>query len=274
MPASTSISKRLPSSALFASLRSPAVFGLALAAALAASSPARADGPTDGGGEGKPKAYQPEEDDFSSTPFTEYGEFNESADEDADTQYFAHGRFFGASLGLGFQGVQGNRGLVYQGGFPMVDAKLHYWFDFNFALDLNLYFASHNFDDAKSGGQVEVSFIHVGTDIKYYFDTKNLSAPISFANPYVMAGFGSYTQTKNTVNSTTPGTPDTGIGMGLGGGLEFVISPKKAYLELEGRYHIVSFEDTFSTDFAQAPHFAENLTGGFFTLSASILFTW
>ena len=108
---------------------------------------ARAEGPPGGDKADKGKTVQPEEDDFSNTPFTEYGEFNEEADEEADANFFAHGRFFGVSLGLGFEGVTGNRGLLYQGGFPMVNGKIHYWFDFNFALDMDFYFASHFYTD-------------------------------------------------------------------------------------------------------------------------------
>lgn len=257
MPGSTSISKLI-------------ALGLALLP-LGYSAPARADGVAGSGASDKSKAYQPEEDDFSNTPFTEYGEFSDMADEEADAKFFAHGRSHGVSLGLGFEGVTGNRGNVYEGGFPMVDLKLHYWFDFNFAMDLNIYFASHTF--ATADGTTEVNLIHAGIDIKYYFDTKNLSAPISFANPYLIGGFGSYTQTKTSFAGGGSDVPDTGIGLGLGAGLEFPISPKKCYLELEGRYHIVSFKDRFSTDFKDS-HGVDDLTGSFYTASASILFTW
>jgi opacity protein-like surface antigen len=112
----------------------------------------------------------------------------------------------------------------------------------------------------------------VGLDVKYYFDTKNLSAPISFANPYIMAGFGSYTQIKTSFSASNT-EPDTGIGLGLGAGLEFALAPKKCYLELEARYHMVSFKDNNDTTLAKAAN-VDDLTGGFFTTSASILFTW
>jgi opacity protein-like surface antigen len=267
MPESTSISNSRRTRARFIPLSGLAVL-LALPPAIA-----HAEGMGGNSGE-KSKAYTPEEDDFSNTPFTEYGEFSESADEEAEAKFMAHGRSHGVSLGLGFEGLTGNRGAVYEGGFPMVDLKLHYWFDFNFAMDLNIYFASHEFDGGTSnGGLTEVNLIHAGIDIKYYFDTKNLSAPISFANPYLMVGFGSYTQVKSSFAESSTDKPDTGLGLALGAGLEFAISPKKCYLELEGRYHMVSFADRFSTDF-QTSHSVPDLTGSLFTISSSILFTW
>jgi hypothetical protein len=245
----------------------------ALATSLATATPAKADDAFGGPSEKeKAKAYQPEEDDFSSTPFTEYGEFSETEDEEADAKFFAHGRFFGASLGLGFEGVTGNRGVVYDGGFPVVDLKLHYWFDFNFALDMNLFFASHFYEGGDAAGTTEVNIIHAGLDVKYYFDTKNLSAPLTFASPYLMLGFGSYTQAESNLEEGSNST-DTGLGLAVGAGLEFVISPKKAYLALEGRYHMVNFSDTFSTAF-KTSHQVDDLTGGFYTVTASVLFTW
>jgi hypothetical protein len=258
----------------FTSISRPFTATLTLLLALGLAGPrlAGADGP--GPGDSKPKVDKPEEDDFTNTPFTEYGEFNEEADEEADAKFFAHGRFFGVSLGIGFEGVTGNRGLLYQGGFPMIDGKLHYWFDFNFAVDIDLYYAKHFYDTTDSnGGHVDVSMIHAGIDGKYYFDTKNLSSAISFANPFIEVGFGAYSQSKSSFVQAATEPPDTAVGMSLGGGLEFVLSPKKAYLELEGRYHIVTFSDQYSTDF-QSSNNVSDLTGGFYTFSANVLFTW
>src|SRR4051812_45090894 len=91
--------------------------------------------PALGRAEAKDRTLLPEEDDFSTTPFTEYGEFNnQEAEEEEDTKFFQYGRFFGLSIGFGTQGVTGNRGQLWQGGFPMVEFKLHYWFDFNIAM--------------------------------------------------------------------------------------------------------------------------------------------
>lgn len=239
-------------------------------AALLAPALARASDAA-GGASGTGKTFQPEEDDFTGSPFTEYGEFNEDKDEEEDAKYFQHGRFFGVSGGLGFQGISGNRGLLYQGGFPLVDLKLHYWFDFNFALDLGFSFVSHFFEGGDAnGGHTDVNMFHVYADAKYYFDTKNLSAPISFANPFLLIGVGSFTQTKTSVTEDTQ-EPDTGIGLSFGAGLEFAIRPKKTYLEFEGKYHMVTFKDTFTTLFRPA---IQDLTGGFFTFQANILFVW
>jgi hypothetical protein len=238
------------------------------------SSLAHADVPENSGKANEGRTAKPEEDDFTGTPFTEYGEFNESNDEDEDARFFKHGRFFGASLGLGFEFLDGNRGALWQGGFPMVDFKLHYWFNFNLALDIGFFTASHFFEStALSGlGKVDVNILHVGLDIKYYFETKNLSAPISFANPYVLVGAGSFSKTQNSIAQPAPDT-DNSLGISGGGGLEFAMVPRKSYFAVEAKVHTVKFRDTY-TEIYKTSNNLPDLTGLFYTFSASILFTW
>lgn len=223
------------------------------------------------GGSSSPARMETE--DYSSTPFTEYGEFNEEEDEAAETKFFQYGRFFGVSIGTGFQGVTGNRGLLYQGGFPMIDFKVHYWFDFHLALDLGLTTASQYYETTSDKGQhVDVNMLRVGLDLKYYFDTKDISAPISFANPYILLGAGSISKTEvsQALDSTTS---DSSFGLSAGGGLEFVMSPRKTYFELEAKAHFPNFTDTYTTRF-KTPEGIDDLTGVFYTVTGSLLFTW
>ncbi len=217
------------------------------------------------------KTKQPEEDDFAQTPFTEYGEFNEEEDEAADTAFFQRGRFFGLSGGTGFQGIVGNRGLVWQGGFPTIDLKIHYWFDFNFALDIGGYFSSHYFDPPSGTDRTTVSFLQAGITAKYYFDTKNLPAPLSFAAPYLLGGFGSYTKIETLTSDGTQASEST-VGFNAGAGLEFVIKPRKVYFTLENRWHFMSFSDTGTQIYQKRG--IQDLSGAFFTIVGSLLLTW
>ncbi len=218
------------------------------------------------------KTNKPEEDDFSGTPFTEYGEFNEASEEEEDARFFQFGRFFGVSIGMGFQFVDGNRGSLWQGGFPSVDFKLHYWFNFNVAIDMGFRTASQYFDTKiQSLGHVDISMLWVGVDVKYYFETKDLSAPLSFANPYLLIGTGSYSKTM-TSNTQQTQDQDNSLGVSGGAGLEFAVTPRKVYFELEGKVNVVTFKDTFTTIFQSAG--MQDMTGNFYTLTANILFTW
>jgi hypothetical protein len=203
-----------------------------------------------------------------SSPYLEYGDFNSNEDEDTDTLYYQYGRFFGISLGLGYESATGNRGKIYNSAFPRVDIALQYWFDFNFAMDLDVFFANHSY--TYNGSSTAVKLIGYGMDIKYYFDVRNASAPLSFANPFLIFGAGAISKSETSV--TSAGGADSTFSVGLGAGLEFPISYRKTYFTLQGKYNTQSFADTVTTNFQSQG--APDLSGGFFSLSGGLLFVW
>jgi hypothetical protein len=264
----TSTSERRPS---FGSPRAAWVLIVAGLWLAAASSSAWA--------EEAPRTQKAEEDDYETTPALQYGEFNEQQDEDEDTRFFQSGRFFGLSLGTGIEGATGNRGVLWQGGFPVIDLRVHYWFDFNFALSLGFHLAPHFYEHegiAAAGetiGASTVSFTRVGVDVRYYFDMKDVTAAIAFANPYIQAGVGSYSKTETNAASGLPGT-DAAFGLAVGGGLEFVLLPRKTYFQIDGKLHMVSFQDVDTTRFDIGPNALSDLSGFFYTITGSLMFTW
>ncbi len=211
--------------------------------------------------------------DYQKSPFTDYAEFNQSQDEEADTRFFQFGRFFGLSIGVGLEQVMGNRGLLYQGGFPVFDVKLHYWFDFNFALDMGVFTAYHfyNTSVASVGGLVNVNILFAGLNLKYYIETKNLSSLISFASPFIEIGGGAYSKTQFYVNTSLTDN-NVAAGGSLGAGLEFTLNPHRTFFQLEGKAHLVPYTDNNVTYFQSIN--IPNLTGIFLTLTANILFTY
>lgn len=219
------------------------------------------------------KTLIPEEEDFSGTPFTEYGEFNEQSDEEEDTKFLQYGRLFGVSLGLGYQIVDGNRGALWEGGFPVVDFKVLYWFDFNFSIDLGFGTALHRYFANSGGlGNVDVTMFKLFLDVKYSIDTHNLAAPLSFASPFLLIGTGSIAKTEISQTKGTTET-DASIGLFLGAGLEFVLKPKKLYIQLEGKALISVFKDTYTSKFSTGDGLAD-LTGNFYTITGNVVFTW
>lgn len=224
----------------------------------------------------------PEEDDFRQTPYTKYGEFNSDEDEDEDTRFFQYGRFFGLSLGAGYQGATGNKGVLYNGGFPAFEMKVHYWFDFQLAMTLGIYTAKHFFngaldayqDDPNSPNRYDLTMFKVGADLRYYFDTKDLSAPITFAGPYVTVGFGSYSRTLTNKTAADEPIEETSIGFNFGAGLEFVLKPKKTYFNIEAKMHSVTFEDSDAGVTLSGGTTLPDQGGLYFSLMGAFLFTW
>lgn len=222
----------------------------------------------------KDRSLPPEEDDFAKTPFTEYGSFNEDAEEDAETRFMQYGRLFGVSVGVGSEGVTGNRGKLWQGGFPLLELKMHYWFDFQLAVDLAFATGKHQYpapSTSAAGTMVDVATTRIGVDLKYYFDVKNLSAPISFCNPYILGGAGSFSKTESNEADATLNSPDSALYLTAGAGLEFAIKPKKTYFELEGRVMSATFKDTNNQVVDQG---LGDLSGMFYSVSGTVLFTW
>jgi hypothetical protein len=228
-------------------------------------------------GQKRDRSIPPEEDDFAKTPFTEYGSFNEDAEEDAETRFMQYGRLFGVSVGVGNEGVTGNRGQLWRGGFPLLELKMHYWFDFNLAVALVFASGKHNFDapsTSAAGSMVNVSTTRIGVDLKYYFDVKNLSAPISFCNPYILGGAGSFSKTQTNEADTSLNESDSALYLSGGAGLEFAIKPRKTYFELEGRVMSATFKDTNSIYQSASGSNLNDLSGMFYSVSGTFLFTW
>lgn len=218
------------------------------------------------------RTTRPEEEDFQGTPYTQYGEFSDDQEEEEETRFLQRGRLFGFSAGVGMQFVTGNRGSLFRGGFPLVDLRLHYWFDFQLAMTLQYMMVNHYYDIGPN--HYDVAMNRIGADIKYYFDIANLSAAITFSNPYILVGLGAYS--KNTSNfgvSDTPLNADTQLGMNAGLGFEFPLKPRKMFINIEGKLHVMSFRDTYAPSLTDVTDI-NDLTGLFWSVSANLLLTW
>ena len=219
-----------------------------------------------------------QDDDIVSSPYSGYGEFNNDEDEAQDEHFFQYGRFFGVGLGIGATSPTGNAGRIYQGGFPTLDFRLICWLDFNFALALGIQNSKHSYD-IQPDGATSVNLFRLIPQIRYYFDTHNLSAPISFVGPYLIAGAGIYRRTDNigagSASTTTAGVvqEEQGMGFNLGAGLELTLKPKKTFLNIEGMAHFVNFNDQFDSKFNTTAGIPDK-SGSWFSISAILLFTW
>ncbi|MBL7715767.1 MAG: outer membrane beta-barrel protein [Bdellovibrionales bacterium] len=231
-----------------------------------------ASGSTPGGANSLGAPQDPEEDDFSTSPYTEYGELSNDEEQEAeDTKFFMYGRLFGLSIGAGAVGATGNRGQAYQPGFPSFELRAHYWFDFNVAIDLG--FASMPFSfSPPAGGVTDVTIQNFSVDVKYYLTTTNLPAAIAFANPYFILGFGGYSKREFTFSTGASEAPDTQPGPALGAGLEFALRKRRLYLSFEGKLHLPRFRDTTSPDFQTFG--VSDLSGQFYSVVTGLLFVW
>lgn len=184
-------------------------------------------------------------------PFTDYSEFDEASDEEADINFFRNGRFLTVGLLLGTRGYTDNMAKIYNQA-PAFGLSLSYFFDLRLAFSLGLMTGDSaiNFktvsptQESYSG---TLSMTLISMNLKYYFNTQNVTRGLADLNPYMLGGFSQIYRTQ-TVPSLDTGSRDQTMGMDIGGGLEIPLMRRKAYLGLQFVYHYVNFSDE-SKDF-------------------------
>ncbi len=182
-------------------------------------------------------------------PFIDYSEFDEASDEEADINFFRHGRFFTVGLVGGQRDFTGNFKGTYSGA-PTFGILLTYFFDFRFALTFGFLTGDHavSFNTVDLSGGTNrnyagnVSLTYLNFDLKYYFNTQNITRGLADLNPYMLGGFSQFYRTY-TITGIEGLSRDATMGVDLGGGIEIPLMRKKAFLGLQGAYHYVNFAD-------------------------------
>ncbi len=123
-------------------------------------------------------------------PFSDYSEFDEASDEEADINFFRNGRFFTVGFSLGMRGFTDELNRLYSSA-PTYGIFISYFFDLRLAFELGFQTGDHNFEvksaTERMAGNVSLTFIHV--NMKYYMNTQNVTRGLADLNPYVLGGF-------------------------------------------------------------------------------------
>lgn len=200
-------------------------------------------------------------------PFSDYSEFDEASDEEADINFFRHGRFFTVGLAAGQRGFTGNFNKSYKAA-PTFGILLTYFFDFRFALSFGFLTGDHAVDFRTNANSYtgNVSLTYMNFDLKYYLNTQNITRGLADINPYVLGGFSQVYRTY-TISGSSLSARDATMGANLGGGVEIPIMRKKAFVALQGAYHYVNFPDE-SKDLINdgAERLEHNLSGDFYDM--------
>lgn len=176
-------------------------------------------------------------------PFTDYSEFDEESDEEADINFFRNGRFFTVGLLFGYRGFTGNLGKAYQSS-TAYGVYLSYFFDLRFAFQLGYQTGDHAVSFSTNADQYSgnVSISTLNFDLKYYLNTQNVTRGLADLNPYILGGFAQYYRTY-TISKLDGFNRDATMGAEVGVGLEIPLMRKKAYFGIQGTYHYVNFSD-------------------------------
>lgn len=201
-------------------------------------------------------------------PFSDFVPFEDEYDIDEDERFMYFGRFFAISLGTGIHKFGGNIGKLYNVAVPVMDFRMIYFFDFRLAGQLGVSSASHAFN-AEPNGAVEVSLLRINFDMKYYFDTKNVGAAVTAANPYAIVGVSQTfrSQAFQTLNDVQK---DNAFAVSGGLGMEFALKPRKTSLGFEARAHQIFFRDRFEQTYLQSG--LNDTTGNMYSFLTSVIF--
>ena len=184
-------------------------------------------------------------------PFSDYNEVEQSAEEEADINFFKNGRFLTIGVMVGYRGF--TEGFS-QGYTPAVSwgVQFSYFFDLQTAVSLSygisdsgVDFTSYNDAALTSVSEHYTGTVNIQTfDLngKYYFNTENVTKGLAELNPYVLVGIGQFTRTYN-LSKVLAVNADKPIGFKLATGIEIPIMRHRAYFGLQATYHFVQFPD-------------------------------
>lgn len=181
-------------------------------------------------------------------PFADYSEFEESNQEEQDINFFRNGRFFNITLLVGGRMFTGGGMQEYVEPSLSPGLALTYFFSLRLALQASYVYSQHMLgpiggattplNDGLIEGNLGVSSF--AFDLKYYFNTANVTRGLAALNPYILAGFSQNTRSFSLVDQTVV-AKDEGAGLDLGFGIEFPVARNDMFMGLQFTYTYVTF---------------------------------
>lgn len=176
-------------------------------------------------------------------PFSDYSEFEEGSEEEADSNFFRNGRFFTIAIAGGYEAFTDVLGQMYK---PDMNygISLTYFFDLKFGFQVGYKGANHGITiiDINNTYRGKVELQQFEFDAKYYFNTQNVTKGLGKFNPYLIGGISTYTR-KQTYNGATGFVQDGAFGFQGGAGVEIPFMRNKMYFGLQGTYSFIAFPD-------------------------------
>ncbi|MDW8189673.1 MAG: hypothetical protein RMK80_01725 [Pseudobdellovibrionaceae bacterium] len=189
-------------------------------------------------------AQEEEENQENVDPFSDYSEYEQSAEEEADIYFFRYGRMISAHLQLGYRGFTDVLKELYMPS-ASYGLNLTYFFDIRLAMYLSFLVSDHEFilstDNGTTTGNLSFTFLSIG--IKNYFNTELLVWPLSEINPYYFVGFNQSNRTLTLSELSDIPAKDSTLGLEFGFGVELPLWNNRSYLGLQACYRYFNFID-------------------------------
>jgi hypothetical protein len=176
-------------------------------------------------------------------PFADYSEFDDSGEEEADINFFRHGRFLTIGFVGGIRGFTDNLAQLYTSG-PSYGFFICFFFDMRLAVQLGLLTGDHGFEavgpSTRVTGNASINLTNI--ELKYYFNTQNVTRGLADLNPYLIGGVNTISRTVSLAGSEAAGQDST-MGLAFGGGIEIPTMRKKGFVGIQAAYRYVTFGD-------------------------------
>jgi hypothetical protein len=179
-------------------------------------------------------------------PFADYSEFDEAQEEEADINFFRHGRFVTIGFLAGMRGFTEGLGSLYTPA-PSFGVFLSYFFDLRFAMQFSYQTSSHAFHVASATESTSgtVGIDDFGLDFKYYINTQNVTKGLAKFNPYIIAGIARIDRTAS-IQNISGFSKEGAMGFDLGAGIEIPMLRNKMYFGAQAMYQLINFQDANS----------------------------
>ncbi|OQW51313.1 MAG: hypothetical protein A4S09_10280 [Proteobacteria bacterium SG_bin7] len=183
------------------------------------------------------------ENDDTYDPFADYSDYESSAEEEADINFFKTGRLFTMGFHAGYRNFTQDLKDHFGGGTSF-GLFLSYFFDLRFALQVGFSLSDHTIALPTStpvSGNVEVNDVSVA--LKYYINPQAVTKGLGKLNPYVSIGMSQINRTFTTTASSSRYGKDTSNGFTIAGGIEIPAMRNKMYYGAQASYTMISMPD-------------------------------
>ncbi len=180
------------------------------------------------------------ENDDTYDPFADYSDYESSAEEEADINFFKTGRLFTMGFHAGYRNFTQDL-KDYFGGGTSFGLFLSYFFDLRFALQVGFSLSDHSLilpTQTQVTGNVEINDVSLA--LKYYINPQAITKGLGKLNPYLSIGMSQINRTFTTSLSTFKYGKDTANGFTIAGGIEIPAMRNKMYYGLQASYTLVN----------------------------------
>jgi hypothetical protein len=177
-------------------------------------------------------------------PFADYSEFEESMEEEEDINFFRNGRLLTLGFQGGFRGWTQTLSSIYTSNISF-GLFACYFFDLRFALQFGFTTSDHVIQvtsPATTAIRGTVGITDLSFNMKYYFNTQNVTRGLAELNPFVLGGFSQVYRTI-VVTGNSNFAKDSAFGFNLGGGIEVPMMRNKMFFGLQGLFQYLMFAD-------------------------------